>query len=409
MGLLKLILKDYKENWFRSIVLFLISVCITVTGLLWYVQADLIYGSVRIFDSYGLENRVYIDCGSSITKDDLTNLIKSINSLDSVSEVKECYYPDNYNMLIQEDTNYSFELFKLPKEAVSNNPYKMVSGRVPKNANEIMISSNIKGIRCGDILSNCRFNNSLSNNGGSFERTAQNVTVTGIFDLNNLVPFNNEISFQGRHKTEIGTVDETKSLYGYAFYVSITDMKGDEIPQFWDTRALVVTPTAGISTKTVVNDIGGKIGLYGVYDSAEYKEHIEEYHAEDLMLYRTLAVAFATVLVTINISYCFIHLSIKKNEMAIYYACGFPWKKCISSIAFMYLPFVLAGIITGTAIFASKTKLIMEICNGNYLFSLNEALLIALLITSVYVLVNLFFYVFTSRKTPMDLLTRKDV
>jgi hypothetical protein len=402
MRLLRLIGKEYTENIGKLVILVILSACLTIGGLFWFIQRDLIYGSVDIFRASGFEDKVIVYNGQFDPVEDLYQRIQSINSLDSVGSVDFCDYSNIYNMINEVDYEYSFEIMKMPR--LKFNPYKMISGEAPRQENEIMISSNIKGLQCGDKLYNYRASNY---DGKDYtEVMIPCVTVTGVFDINSLMPLAQDKTLLGYDSMSSSEDPTTAYRYGYAFFMDLTDSDNKLLEPTWISHDFVVIPAAGYSTSDVVRELNTQMGIIG-YDLTGYKKYAEISHEDDLLKFQTITIVLAVIMITMNVSYCIINLSMRRYEMAIYYVHGLPWKRTVAMSSFMYVIFVMIGYTAGVIIYVSNGTIIKDLSNYRYIFSLPEAITVGALIVGSYILVNLLFYIYTNRKVPVDLLRRE--
>ena len=408
MGLFRLILVEYKENIGKAIILIAVSTILSITGLFWFAQRDLVYGAVDIFKSYCLNGKVLV-YESALTED--SAIAESVNSYKesaSVGSVEICDYYGIYSCLWDYDNSnsdgdyYAFDLFKMPN--IKNNPYKMINGRAPSEPNEIMVSSNIRGISVGDHLSNYVVDDPTNQNG---IRYIKDVVVTGVFDLNNPLPLDLNMTFQGEYDSYRDNSTEVLQKTGFAFFVSLTDETGEEIQPWQLGHAIIITPAAGYKDSDVVRTLSREFGVENAYDLKRFTKYAENSHEDDMLLFRTLSLVLSVVLLTVNISYCFISLFIKKKELAIYHVLGMPWKLTVELHSFMYLFFVLTGFVLGVILYVGQTSIIKDLAYKSFYFTPISALIVGSVIVGVYATVNLVFYMVTSRKTPIILLRRE--
>ena len=148
------------------------------------------------------------------------------------------------------------------------------------------------------------------------------------------------------------------------------------------------------------------MGIIG-YDLTGYKKYAEISHEDDLLKFQTITIVLAVIMITMNVSYCIINLSMRRYEMALYYVHGLPWKRTVAMSSFMYVIFVMIGYTAGVIIYVSNGTIIKDLSNYRYIFSLPETIIVGALIVGSYILVNLLFYICTYRKVPVDLLRRE--
>lgn len=407
MGLLKLVLIEYKENIGKAIILIAVSTIVTITGLFWLAQRGLVYGSVDIFRAYGLSGKVLVYNGIFVNDEDMIQLERDIESLPCAGEVDNCGFYGIYTNVCEymdeypDDNYYSFDIFMMP--VVNSNPYRMVEGRAPFAPNEIMISSNIRGIGVGDYLHDYCY----TDRGASKVIKIDDVLVTGIFELNNPLPLDLNKSFYGEYEMYSDNSPETLQKTGFAFCTSIIDENGNEIKPSHLGHAVMISPAEGFSDADVVRSLSQELGIDSAYDITRFTQYAEEYHEDELLLFRTMTLVLSVVLLTVNIAYCFIGLFIKKRELAVYHVFGMPWKTTVRLYSFMYLIFVVIGYIIGLLLYIGQASFIKDIAYQSYYFSPVGAVLLGIIIVGVYSLVNLVFYIVTSGKTPIFLLRRE--
>ena len=405
MGIIKLTIIEYKENIGKAVILILVSIVVTITGLFWLAQRDLIYGSVDIFRAYGLEGKVLV-YGSAFSEEE--SVIKMETDIESLSCVADAYYCDYYGVFnyleenINEGSTYWFELYKQP--VMINNPYRMIEGRAPEKYNEMMISSNVRGIKVGDHLKNyeCSYFGNPEGN-----QHIEDVLVTGIFDLNNPMPLDLYHTFQGDFESKSDNDEETLQKWGTAFFVSIKDENGEEIRPDTLRPAVIAEPAKGYNASDVVRELSQKLGIESAYDITKFTKHAEATHEDELLLFRTITLVLSVVLLTVNFSYCFIGLYIKKRELAVYHVFGMPWRSTVGLHSFMYLFFVVIGYVIGLLIYIGQAEVIKDIAYNSYYFTPQGAVIVGVVIILVYAVVNLAFYIATCNKTPISLLRRE--
>ncbi len=414
--LLRLVFKEFSENKLKAIVLFFVAMAITITGLFWFAQRKMIYSSVDVFRAYGLEDSVIVFDDIFAQESELYARLNSIKGLDAVGQAEFCEYADyQYNLLLDEtiyeenSKGNSFDLIKMPK--LNYNPYTMVEGRPPENDNEIMISSNIKKISSEAI--NVQIGSELHNMvvedyiDGEIRRTIiPTVRITGIFDLSNPMPLSASKTFQADDWSTEGTSDWVNEMYGYAFFTDIKDSEGNSLSAGHLSNTYMIVPADGYDTADVVKALYDRLGLTG-YDLSGYTKYAESCHADDLMRFRALTILLSTIIVTMNISYCFINLSIKRKVMGIYYVFGFPWKRTVAMNAFINYFFIVLGFFAGLMLYLGQGQTIQQLSDGVYLFSFLNAFIVWMILTSAYFIVGLCFYYATLSKSPIDLLRKE--
>lgn len=401
------------ENKLKIFILFSVSFLLAVAGMFWFAQREIIYQTVDIFKAYGLTNKVVVFEGAFASNESVAADANAISSLKSVDIVEPVNYQRDYNCLDPKEydytNNYGFYLYKLPSD-IKYNPFKMIEGRLPKSPNEIMVSSNLS-LRCGDKLYDYATDYRDIETGllKQSEHTVPVVTVVGIFDLNNQMPFNPGWTFKGDYD---GSWDGTLGNdVGYAFCLDIIDSLGNQAESDTTCLNLIITPKEGCSTSDVVNEIYDATGLTA-FNLDSYTKYVEDFNSETLMTFRSISLILATILITVNVSYGVISLSINKRKMAIYYIHGLSWAKTVVILSFIYLPFVLIGAAIGFVLYACKgSVLLWEYISTSgdcaFIYSPAHIVPVATIILFSYMLINLSFCLVTGRKTPADLVRRE--
>jgi len=436
MNLVKLLVKDYSENITKIVMLFLISTLITVVGLFWFAQFSYISGSLNVFEYYGLEDKVLIysdNYQNELSEEELDYLYSG--EIKSVGTIERCQYSTQYNAIYRENYSNWTHLYIIPE--LKENPYRMIAGSVPVNENEIMISSNIPNLKCGDTydfyydkkradviwedyitgidpelignMNSSEFVEAYTKYSQDlYEVKKVSVTVVGVFDINSPFPLHGELAFPDYDNSLYGNStrnDGSPRDMGYAFFSSIVDEDGSNIQSLFNGDILI-TPKEGYSTKDVIAELNQKIGTVEAYDYEKYRTKIEVDRAEDIELFRSISISLIVVLITMNVSYCLINLAINKQKLAIYYIAGLPWKNVVILNSFMYIVFVISGYILGLLIYKNPYKIAKEFSYGSYMFVPKDAISVGLILLVSYALVNMLFYLFTSRKNPIDLVRR---
>ena len=409
----RLVLKEYSENKIKIIILFCISIVLAMAGMFWFAQIKIINQSFDIFRAYGLSDKLIIIENDFSSDEQVEEDVKRLSNLDSVAEVEAYNFDRTYNILgtydlIGEDS-FGFYLYKLPDD-ICDNPYRMIEGRLPEKPNEIMVSSNLN-VSCGDKLPDLYYRgfNEKQQILETSDTTIQDLTVVGVFDLNNQMPFKPGWTFKGEYDGTYG--GGLSDNLGYAFCIDVIDSDNNVVRPYFPCLNLIVTPKEGVSTSTVINDVYEKFGMTA-YDLSSYAKYIEDFNVIPLLVLRSITWIFLVVLITVNISYGVISLSINKKKMAIYYIHGFSWLRTIVFTTFIYLPFVALGSCVGFVLYAAKGSVLMwELIsqNGDCAFVYEPSLILPVtaMILGTYLLINISFCLVTGSKTPADLIRRE--
>ena len=409
----RLILKEYSENKIKIIILFCISIILAMAGMFWFAQKKIIDQTYEIFKSYGLSDKLIIFEDDFSSFEQVDDDINRISDLKNVSEVKAYTLNKNYNVIGTADLIgmdiFGFYLYKLPED-IHDNPYRMVDGRLPERPNEIMVSSNMK-VSCGDKVSDMysRMFNEEQQILEMSDTTIPELTVVGIFDLNNQMPFKPGWTFKGEYDgTYSGGLSDN---FGYAFCIDVIDSDNNVVKPYFPCLNLIVTPKEGVSASAVINDIYEEFGMTA-YDLNSYTNFIEDFNVIPLLVLRSITWIFLVVLVAVNISYGVISLSINKRKMAIYYIHGFSWLRTVFFTTFIYLPFVALGAFVGFILYAAKGSVLMWDLisqNGDCAFVYEPSLIlpVSAMILGTYLFINISFCLVTGRKTPADIIRRE--
>ncbi len=409
----RLILKEYSENKIKIIILFCISIILAMAGMFWFAQKKIIDQTFDIFKAYGLSDKLIVFENDFSSDEQVADDVNRLCDLDSVAEVEAYSLDRHYNVLGTADLvgkdSFGFYLYKLPND-IRDNPYRMIYGRLPEKPNEIMVSSNLK-VSCGDKISDFYYRG-FNEEQQIFEKsdtTLQELTVVGVFDLNNQMPFKPGWTFKGEYDgTYSGGLSDD---FGYAFCLDVIDVENNVVKPYFPCLNLIVTPKEGVSTSTVINDVYEEFGMTA-YDLNTYTKYIEDFNVIPLLVLRSITWIFLVVLVTVNISYGVISLSINKKKMAIYYIHGFSWLRTVVFTTFIYLPFVALGAFVGFVLYAAKGSVLMWDLisqNGDCAFVYEPTLILPVtaMIFGTYLLINISFCFMTGRKTPADIIRRE--
>ena len=384
-----------------------------MAGMFWFAQIKIINQTFDIFKAYGLSQKLIIFENTFTTDEQVVDDIKQLTDLNSIEKVEPCVYDRDYNLLgsadLSSDDSYGFYLYKLPNDILYN-PYRMMSGRLPEKPNEIMVSSNLNLV-CGDQVKDL-YSRSINGKTQMLEvsdTTVPTLTVVGVFDLNNQIPFKPGWTFIGEYDGTFGGGLSDK--FGYAFCTDIMDSDNKAIKSYYPCLNLIVSPKDGVSTSDVIREVKEKYGMTA-YDLNSYTKYIEDFNVVQMMLLRSITWIFIVVLITVNISYGVISLSINKKKMAIYYIHGFSWVRTVVFTTFIYLPFVVLGACVGFVLYAFKGSTLMwEFIsqNGDCAFVYDSSLILPVtaMILGTYILINASFCLVTGRKTPADIIRRE--
>ena len=409
----RLILKEYSENIVKIVILFFISIVLAIAGMFWFAQKCIIDQTFRIFEAYGLTDKLIVFENVFTSEEQVTEDINEILELQSVADVKAYNFDRDYNLLGTIDLNSpdscGLYLYKLPND-IHNNPYSMVDGRLPNEPNEIMVSSNLN-LACGDQVNDLysRYINGETQILELSDNAVPPLTVVGIFDLNNQIPFKPGWTFKGEYDGAFsGSLSDN---IGYAFCMDIIDSDNKLVKSYFPSHNLIVTPEAGVSTEEVINDIRDNLGMTA-YNLNSYSKYIEDYNIVQMMVLRSITWIFIVVLITVNISYGVISLSINKKKMGIYYIHGLSWIRTVIFSTFIYLPFVVLGACVGFVIYAQKGSVLMwDLISQNgdcaYIYDSSLVLPVTVMILGTYILINASFCYVSGRKTPADIIRRE--
>ena len=326
----KLIVKEIIDNKIVIAVLLVVSFALAVFGMFWFAQKDIIFQTVDIVRAYGFSEKVFVFEGFFSSDKQIDEDISKIEKLECVNCIDSVDYSRDYNLLVPSDVEYSngygFYLYKIPDEKIYN-PYRMIAGRMPEKANEIMISSNFS-LKCGEVLKNYRVNykDYDTNNLCISDQSISEITVVGIFDLNNQIPFNPGWTFKGDYDGSFG--GSLKDRSGYAFFVDIIDSEGNHVEPLSNCKRFIVTPNVGFSTTEVIDCINESTGIQA-YDLDSYTQYVKNFNSEEVMTFRSTTLILAVILLTVNVSYGVMNLSVNKRKLSVYYICGLPWIKTV--------------------------------------------------------------------------------
>jgi hypothetical protein len=411
--MIKLVYKEYSENILKILILFCVSFALAFIGMFWFAQKRIIYQTVDIYKAYGLSGKVVAFEGEFASNDRVTEDISLIKNLECVEKLENVNIYRDYNVIDSKTDDssreYGLYLYKLPDD-IKYNPYHMIDGRMPEKPNEIMVSSNVN-INCGEILKDYiyLYRDNETDNVFKSDVRVPAVTVVGVFDLNNQMPFRFGWTFKGDYDGSRGS--SLNDDCGYAFCLDITDSEGEKLESYTTCLSFVVTPKEGFTTSELINQIYSVTGLTA-YDLDSYTKLVEEVNEEQLMMFRSVSLILVVILLTLNVSYGVISLSINKRKLSIYYIHGLSWFDTVCIVTFIYLPFILLGSLAGFFLYAYKGAAMLWdfiSLNGDcaYMFEPYNILPVSTIIIVAYLMINLSFCIINGRKTPADLIRRE--
>ena len=392
-----LFFKHLTEHILSHTITLVLYAAVTVLGIFcissYYVSA---FQGVKAYKAYGLdESLVYspmysmadyirIDTGKSKEPEEL---LDRINHLDCVSGAEYETYTYG-NVLVNRERSVEGNPFYLTAEQLPMDlkgfPWRIVKGRAPDPGapEEICISSNYIG-RCniGDTL----VMNNVRNPDEEYR-----FKVSGFFDINSRALFGDSYFCE---------IESSLGAYANAFTYSVIvpDNAGG------NRDFMIVHPADGYTVSDIKPQVLKVAGRGTAYTYEDYRDMLYDADSDNAVVFKAVAIASAIVTLELLIAYTLIQLSLRKNELVIYYLNGGAWLYVCLTACFSYLPTVLAGLITGIAIY-KYNPWIKAMSNGVYILDLKTVLSVSGILLGAYILVNLAFFAFEYKKSPVEML-----
>ena len=394
---MNLFLKNLSEHILSHTITFVLYAAVTVLGVFcissYYVSA---FQGLKAYKAYGLdESLVYspmytmsdyirIDTGESNEPEQLLN---RISHLDCVSKAEYETYTTSYSLVSRNseaDGNYIFLSATQLPEDLNSFPWRIVRGRAPDPnvPEEICISSNyIDRCNIGDTLV-------LNKVRGSDEE--YRFKVSGFFDINSRALFGDSY---------ICEIEDSNGAYARAFTYGV--IASDDVSGNRDI--MIVHPADGYKVSDIKTQVLKVAGRGTAYTYEDYKNMLYDTDSDNAVVFKAVAIASAIVTLELLIAYTLIQLSLRKNELVIYYLNGGSWLYVCLTACFSYLPTVLAGLVTGLAIY-KYNPWIKVISNGVFILDWKTVLSVSGVLLGAYILVNLAFFAFEYKKSPIEML-----
>ena len=188
---------------------------------------------------------------------------------------------------------------QLPKD-LKGFPYRIVKGRAPSpNApDEICISSNYIGV--------CNVGDTLVLNRPRENDKEYRFKVSGFFDINSRALFGDSYVCQ---------IDSSRGAYASAFTY------GDVLPEdvTGNRDIMIIHPAAGYTVSDIKPQVLKVAGRGTAYTYEEYRDKLYDADSDNAVVFKAIAIATAIVTLELLIAYTLIQLSLRKNELVIYY------------------------------------------------------------------------------------------
>lgn len=392
-----LFFKHLTEHVISHAITLVLYASVTLLGIFcissYYVSA---FQGLKAYKAYGLdESLVYspmysmsdyirIDTGESIEPEDLLN---RISHLDCVSVAEYETYTRGVVLVNRElstEGNAFYLTATLLPEDLKGFPWRIVRGKAPdpNSPEEICISSNYIG-RCniGDTLV-------LNKARGSDEE--YRFKVSGFFDINSRALFGDSY---------ICEIEGSNGAYASAFTYGV--ISPDEVSGNRDI--MIVHPADGYTASDIKPQVLKVAGRGTAYTYEDYRDMLYDTDSDNAVVFKAVAIASAIVTMELLIAYTLIQLSLRKKELVIYYLNGGSWLYVCLTACFSYLPTVLAGLITGIAIY-KYNPWVKGISNGVFILDWKTVISVSGILLGAYILINLAFFAFEYKKSPVEML-----
>lgn len=394
---MSLFFKHLYEHILSHAITLVLYASVTVLGIFcissYYVSAS---QGLKAYKAYGLdETLVYypeysmadmirIDFSGSNEPDELLNLI---NHLDCVSAAEYETFTRGITLVNQERAAsgqpFYLEAAQLPKD-LKGFPYRIVKGRAPSPdaPDEICISSN--------YIRRCNVGDTLVLNRARNPEEEYRFKVTGFFDINSRALFGDSY---------VCEIDSSRGAYASAFTY------GDVLPEdvTGNRDIMIIHPAAGYTVSDIKPQVLKVAGRGTAYTYEEYRDKLYDADSDNAVVFKAIAIATAIVTLELLIAYTLIQLSLRKNELVIYYLNGGSWLYVCLTACFSYLPTVLAGLITGICIY-NFNPVMKSYSNGLFILDWKTIAAVSGVLLGAYILVNLLFFAYEYRRSPIEML-----
>ncbi len=392
-----LFFKHLTEHIFSHTITLVLYASVTVLGIFcissYYVSAFQglkAYKAYRLDETlvyspmYSMADSIRIDTGQS---NEPEIILSRINHLDCVSKAEYEKYTSG-NLYVKQEQEASGNPFylrvsQLPED-LRGFPWHIVRGRAPDPdaPEEVCISSNYLG-RCdvGDTLV-------LNMIRGSNEE--YRFKVSGFFDVNSRALLDDSFICQ---------INSSNGAYASAFTygeIGLEDLSSNR-------DIMIVYPADGYTVSDIKQPVLKAAGRGTAYTCEDYRKMLLDHDSGNAIFFKAMAIATTIVTMELLIAYTLIQLSLRKSELIVYYLNGGSWLYVCLTACFSYLPAVLAGLIAGIAIYVYNPR-IMLYANGAFILNWNTILSVSGILLGAYILVNLAFFIFEYKKSPIEML-----
>ena len=166
---------------------------------------------------------------------------------------------------------------------------------------------------------------------------------------------------------------------------------------------MIIHPAAGYTVSDIKPQVLKVAGRGTAYTYEEYRDKLYDADSDNAVVFKAIAIATAIVTLELLIAYTLIQLSLRKNELVIYYLNGGSWLYVCLTACFSYLPTVLAGLITGICIY-NFNPVMKSYSNGLFILDWKTVAAVSGVLLGAYILVNLLFFAYEYRRSPIEML-----
>ena len=391
--------KYIKDNFLKTVFLFFLSSILCSLGLFCVNHYIGLNHRLDVYRYYGLDKGLLYTPGYGMGIFDVTDeraeeVLKRINSLDEVEQAEYLFWTSS---VVIDDISLGNARSNLDVIPLSNSeqelPWRIIQGDVPKDANELLITSNFRGLyNVGDVL-NCRVYGRDSE--GERIKSEGTFIIVGFFDEDSYMPPTDEYTFRDM-------ITCTEGLpYACAFAKSVMLDDGTFIYFRKNYDYINISLKSSSDIEKLKKEIPEIIGRGTAYDFNHYVDLCYNDNKDVNDMVNVFFVAMAVLTISVLVSYTIIQLSIFKRDMVVYFLEGCTWKRAVGISCFATLPAMLLGMVSGILIyrFASIYK---DMTNGSYIFTGRAIAIVCTAIILVYFLLVGLFYIYASRQSPIE-------
>lgn len=398
-----------KNNLAKLFFLLSLSAVLCSLGLLCVNHVIAFNQRLDVYRYYGLDKGILYNMNYgmdkyNITDEEAENIRKTMLSMEEIEHVE--YLSETSSVLLREEIKNSY-IYTIPFKADTISfPWKIIKGNIPRNKNEICVSSNFIGrYNVGDdIVVTVNYFTALSPSGtdsGVYGKESRQskacFTITGFFDENAYMPPSEECSFS----YDLSSWNDSNTAY--AFAIELTSDDGKKIEFLSNYNYLYILPKKHADIKNLANMLPKVIKGGTAYDFNHYVEFCYNDNRAVNDMCNIFLLSTIVLTMSVLISYTVIQLSIFKRDMIIYYLEGCTWKRAVGTSCFATLPIMILGMLCGVILY-KYFPLFRIITNGSYIYTIQAVLIVIGVAVSVFTILCLLFYLFAIRQSPIEII-----